>query len=239
MPGATTARLVVPSFEMPMKMFMMPQTVPNRPTYGAVAPMVARIPVARIILRPTPASTRPNRADAFDIAAIGGVGEFGFHGADQKRDVGTCSRRRRGGVGEPKGCAERTLRTVEAAPDTEKLQSLGEPDRQGQHGGEYQCPTSLRAQRQDWGQPHYSIIHDTNNFSTSPKDHFASHRNAANGDKLPRLHWTTFAQDVVISNRDLTRVNGNGPLQAYLVAIRGSEETQLPHSPSWQAAWSR
>ena len=43
MPGATTARLVVCAFEMPMKLFMMPQTVPNSPTNGAVAPIVARI----------------------------------------------------------------------------------------------------------------------------------------------------------------------------------------------------
>jgi biopolymer transport protein ExbB len=40
MPGATTARLVVCSFEIPMKLFMMPHTVPNRPTNGAVAPML-------------------------------------------------------------------------------------------------------------------------------------------------------------------------------------------------------
>ena len=33
-----------------MKLFMMPQTVPNRPTKGAVAPMVARMPVPRIML---------------------------------------------------------------------------------------------------------------------------------------------------------------------------------------------
>src|SRR3954447_10698615 len=44
MPGATTARLVVCDFEMPMKLFMMPQTVPNRPTNGAVAPIVASVP---------------------------------------------------------------------------------------------------------------------------------------------------------------------------------------------------
>src|SRR5450432_1284128 len=42
MPGATTARLVVCALEMPIKLFMMPQTVPNSPTKGAVAPMVAR-----------------------------------------------------------------------------------------------------------------------------------------------------------------------------------------------------
>src|SRR5262245_63630888 len=47
MPGATTARLVVCAFEMPMKLFMMPQTVPNNPTKGAVAPIVASTPVPR------------------------------------------------------------------------------------------------------------------------------------------------------------------------------------------------
>ena len=52
MPGATTARLVVCDFEMPMKLFMIPQTVPNSPTNGAVAPMVARTPVPRKIRRP-------------------------------------------------------------------------------------------------------------------------------------------------------------------------------------------
>ena len=42
MPGATTARLVVCDFEIPMKLFMMPHTVPNRPMNGDVAPMVAK-----------------------------------------------------------------------------------------------------------------------------------------------------------------------------------------------------
>src|SRR6266849_6633067 len=41
MPGATMARLVACDFEMPMKLFMMPHTVPNRPTNGAVAPILA------------------------------------------------------------------------------------------------------------------------------------------------------------------------------------------------------
>src|SRR6187402_29702 len=48
MPGATTARLVVCDFEMPMKLFMIPQTVPKRPTNGAVEPMVASTPVPPI-----------------------------------------------------------------------------------------------------------------------------------------------------------------------------------------------
>ena len=51
MPGATTARFVVCDFEMPMKLFMMPQTVPNSPTKGDVAPMVASRPMPSRIRR--------------------------------------------------------------------------------------------------------------------------------------------------------------------------------------------
>ncbi len=61
MPGATTARLVVCSRDMPMKLFMMPQTVPNRPTKGAVAPMVASTLKPRRIRRPLAASIRSSR----------------------------------------------------------------------------------------------------------------------------------------------------------------------------------
>ena len=58
MPGATTARLVVCAFEMPMKLFMMPHTVPNKPTNGAVALMVASRPVPQAMSRPAAASMR-------------------------------------------------------------------------------------------------------------------------------------------------------------------------------------
>src|ERR1700730_2436604 len=51
MPGATTARLVVCDFEMPIKLFMMPHTVPNSPTKGEVAPMVASSPMPSRIRR--------------------------------------------------------------------------------------------------------------------------------------------------------------------------------------------
>src|SRR5258708_11926481 len=50
-PGATTARLVVCDFEMPIKLFMMPHTVPNSPTNGDVAPMVASTPMPSLIRR--------------------------------------------------------------------------------------------------------------------------------------------------------------------------------------------
>src|ERR1700730_18204901 len=49
MPGATTARLVVLVFDMPIKLSMIPHTVPNKPTKGAVAPIVARTPIPRAI----------------------------------------------------------------------------------------------------------------------------------------------------------------------------------------------
>jgi hypothetical protein len=81
---------------MQIKLFMMPQTVPNRPINGAVAAIVATIPVARIILRPMPASMRLNRAVMGSlmpsIARRSEERAIGFHGADQKRAVETCSR---------------------------------------------------------------------------------------------------------------------------------------------------
>ncbi len=45
MPGATTARFVVCDFEIPMNEFMIPHTVPKRPTKGEVAAMVASNPM--------------------------------------------------------------------------------------------------------------------------------------------------------------------------------------------------
>ena len=45
------ARLVVCAREIPIKLSMMPQTVPNSPTNGAVEPIVASTPVPRAILR--------------------------------------------------------------------------------------------------------------------------------------------------------------------------------------------
>src|SRR5262245_37417267 len=47
LPGATTARFVVCKSENPMNQLMMPQTVPNRPTNGAVAPIVASMPIPK------------------------------------------------------------------------------------------------------------------------------------------------------------------------------------------------
>ena len=43
MPGATTARPVFLASAMAVKLRMMPQTVPNRPTNGATEPTVARM----------------------------------------------------------------------------------------------------------------------------------------------------------------------------------------------------
>src|ERR1700733_2988163 len=59
MPGATTARLVVCDFEIPIKLFMMPQTVPNSPTNGDVAPMVASSPMPSRIRRASARTISP------------------------------------------------------------------------------------------------------------------------------------------------------------------------------------
>ncbi len=45
-----------------MKLFMIPHTVPNRPTNGAVAPMVASTPVPRLARRPLAAASRSRLA---------------------------------------------------------------------------------------------------------------------------------------------------------------------------------
>ena len=55
MPGATTARLVFFDAAIDWKLFMMPQTVPNRPTNGAVEPTVAR----KLMKRSTRSISRP------------------------------------------------------------------------------------------------------------------------------------------------------------------------------------
>src|ERR1700733_1367753 len=59
MPGATTARLVVCDFEMPIKLFMMPHTVPNSPTNGDVAPIVASSPMPSRIRRASARTISP------------------------------------------------------------------------------------------------------------------------------------------------------------------------------------
>ena len=68
MPGATTARLVVCDFEMPMKLFMMPQTVPNRPTNGEVAPMVASAPMPKRTRRASARTISPKLEAAPDAS---------------------------------------------------------------------------------------------------------------------------------------------------------------------------
>src|SRR5262252_1754682 len=95
-PGATTARLVVCAFEMPMKLFMMPQTVPNRPTKGAVAPMVASTPVPRMMRRPHAASMRSSREP---LRAFRGRAHTGEHA--RRRAYAPLGEHDLDGLGEP------------------------------------------------------------------------------------------------------------------------------------------
>ena len=55
-----------------MNEFMMPHTVPNRPTNGAVAPIVARSPVPRAMSRPAFASIRDSAIATRSLIALGG-----------------------------------------------------------------------------------------------------------------------------------------------------------------------
>src|SRR4029450_8314064 len=88
MPGATTARLVVCAREMPTKLSMMPHTVPNRPTKGAVAPIVASTPVPR---KNAPCVTcfdalearRDSFLDALRVGEAGGGLQFGRGGVEK------------------------------------------------------------------------------------------------------------------------------------------------------------
>ena len=73
-----------------MKLFMMPQTVPNRPTKGAVAPMVASTPVPRFMRRPAAASSRSSREAMRSLmpSGVGGAGgqpQLGVGGAQHER----------------------------------------------------------------------------------------------------------------------------------------------------------
>ncbi len=52
-----------------MKLFMMPHTVPKRPTNGAVEPMVAKTPVPRLTSRPAASSMRSRRAETRSLMA--------------------------------------------------------------------------------------------------------------------------------------------------------------------------
>src|ERR1700687_1582931 len=86
MPGATTARLVVCSFEMPMKLFMMPHTVPNRPTNGAVATLAAGAGLDALD------TCCDAFLDAVNITDVRRTAQFGFDGGNQLSYVRTRGR---------------------------------------------------------------------------------------------------------------------------------------------------
>jgi hypothetical protein len=138
MPGATTAKLIVCSFEMPMKLFMIPQTVPNRPTKGAVAPMVARIPVERIILRPTPASIRSNRAVTRSLMPLMLPRSRERRSSPFTAWINCATVRARVACG-PNDRGKRArrgkhfLRAIKAAPCRHEFECLDQPDRPRQH----------------------------------------------------------------------------------------------------------
>ena len=137
MPGATTARLVVCAFEMPMKLFMMPQTVPNSPTNGAVEPIVAKIPcpagwraiplrtisVKRIAVR----SLMP-----FSSGTIGGSAEF-LQSAVEEACKNAAIRAQRCARFRPASPASRSVAMPprRAVAARRRVRAFGEKDRPG------------------------------------------------------------------------------------------------------------
>src|SRR6516164_6399135 len=90
MPGATTARLLVLLFAIEMKLFMMPQTVPKRPTKGAVVPMVASRPVQRIMAPGARLASRERGRDALLDALgrqAGGSAKLGCRRIEELREL--------------------------------------------------------------------------------------------------------------------------------------------------------
>ena len=122
---------------------MMPHTVPNNPTNGAVAPMVARMPVPRIICRPAAASRRSSREAMRSFTPAADMAS-----ADSRNSVSaapisaaallSCPFRRAMASAHERAWLERVDRRAHAAAGDHELDRLGEPDRPGQHRGEDQ-----------------------------------------------------------------------------------------------------
>ena len=130
-------------FEMPIKAFMMPQTVPNKPTKGAVAPIVASRPVPCAMPLParasildssiasrslTPSADRPSERRSSIVASStrSATGPFRVQPDWSSR----AAARKASGVPELASCSTRPP----FRPD--KLQALRQPDRPSHDRGE-------------------------------------------------------------------------------------------------------
>ena len=143
--GATTARLVVCAFEMPMKLFMMPQTVPNRPTNGEVAPMVASIAMPWRMERASARTISAKREAARSLMPSSlALSADKPHFLHRGRAAATTAH----AVGAPSAnCASASDRAsairASAArkppPRARQLERLGEEDRPGHQRGEGQA----------------------------------------------------------------------------------------------------
>src|SRR6266446_2273725 len=133
MPGATTARFVVWALEMPMKLFMMPHTVPNRPTKGAVDPIMAR----------TPMPYRAERASARTISAKRDAARAWMPVAALSDDMRTswiaaAAAGRQLSFGQRPGVGDASQRLAQPPPGQKKVSGLGEENRPSHQGGKCQ-----------------------------------------------------------------------------------------------------
>ncbi len=140
-PGATMARLVVCDRLIPMKLFMMPQTVPNRATKGEMEPIVARRPsrqrssvrrpprcgraARQPFLRPAPERGRSPSRTASPLPRCG------QHCRRRSRQILASGR-----IGQARG-GHQTIDGLARAPlGRAKLQRLADQDRPGRDGSQ-------------------------------------------------------------------------------------------------------
>src|ERR1700755_660669 len=143
-PGATTARLVVCDFEMPIKLFMMPHTVPNSPTKGEVAPMVASKPMPSRIRRASARtiSAKPGPPRLCDAAAAETPRRhprLARGGGEQRRQHGALGAERELRFRQRSCFADLAEGRAQLALHHRQLDDFGDEDGPGQQRGEGQA----------------------------------------------------------------------------------------------------
>ena len=162
-----------------MKLFMMPQTVPNRPTKGAVAPMVASTPVPRFMSRPAATSRRASRVAIRSLMPALSTRSADMRSSSRAASIRAGAMPRRVadagiGIGERTlAVAERRERPAQSARRQPKLDVLGEPYGPSHERGEHQAD-------------HDGLHEDVGRHEHRPRRQVARQLRAADDRHLPR-----------------------------------------------------
>ena len=127
-----------------MKLFMMPHTVPNRPTKGAVEPMVASTPVPLFMSRAAAASSRASRDATRSLmpsrsAASDGQAQLVRGRRDERRNDAATGADRAAAPASDRSSPMAASARAQPAPRHEQFDALGQPDRPGDDRGEGQA----------------------------------------------------------------------------------------------------